>query len=92
MSTVSKEGRITKTYIASVVSKNPYGGWDIALRDPDELDDQGLQKYVGGFSYVEEGLPPIEEGTVEVTGVLGTFDCIIEWDRGRLVGTKYEPK
>lgn len=84
-----------KTYIVSMVVKNTYGGsgYNIMLRDPDVLDDEGFHKYAGGFSFVGElAIPPIEGGTVEVTGVLGTRDCIIEWDRGRFVKLKYEPK
>lgn len=82
----------TKTYLVSTVVPRPMGGYDMTLRDPDELDDEGLNKYVGGFCYIEGGLPPIEGSTVEVTNTLGTKDCIIEWDRGRLIGTKYKAK
>ena len=89
----------TKTYLVSTVMKRPWHGsrdetlHDITLRDPDsELDDEGLHKYAGGFCYIGDGLPPIKGGTVEVTGTLGTVDSIIEWEHGRMVGTKYEAK
>jgi hypothetical protein len=81
-----------KIYLVSTVWKRPMGGYSMTLRDPDEQDDDGEQQYVGGFTFVEDGIPPIEGGTVEVIGTLGTRTCIIEWDRGRLVKNKYEGK
>ncbi len=83
----------TTQYTVHSVRKRQMGdGYDMELTHPTELDEDGEPKWIGGFTYVGDGLPPVEGGTVAVMGTLGTGDCIIEWDRGRLVGVEYETK
>lgn len=87
-----------RSYKVSNVEKRwvPKDGYNVTLVDPEQRDEDGEEKYIGGFAYEGDGLPPVLGEMVEVEGALGSTNCTVEWKHGRFAmtdqGTKYEAK